>query len=262
MSDDVDLWIAPELRDLFHSLDNLSSVNIRLDDVQPSDAKYCITRQRSLLTLVERDTSLNARKVRYRQHFIDIDKFIAQQKTYPNSKKDLIAKAVGRHTTQILDATGGWGGDALHLTSQGYQVTLLERNPLLAIFLTEAMQRLKESDWAQRHNIVIPEVIAEDSRHYLNRLDPTEYPECIYLDPMFPEKRKASALAKKNMQVLHALVGADSDQERLFECAYQVFKKRIAVKRPLYAQSLGASIGVQPSDKIKGKLLSYDLYLK
>ena len=132
------------------------------------------------------------------------------------------------------------------------------------------MQRLALSDWAQRHNIVIPQVVAGDSITYLNSLNAADSgdkpernkPECIYVDPMFPEKRKSSALAKKNMQVLHNIVGADADQETLFVKAYQASQKRVVVKRPLYAESLGSSIDLKPTEQIKGKLLYYDIYLK
>lgn len=83
-------------------------------------------------------------------------------------------------------------------------------------------------------------------------------PDCIYLDPMFPPKRKKSALAKKSMVVLRDLLGDDLDKEVLFAAAMAATGKRVVVKSPDYAEPLGG----KPSESFQGKLLRYDVYLK
>ena len=83
-------------------------------------------------------------------------------------------------------------------------------------------------------------------------------PDCIYLDPMFPPKRKKSALAKKSMVVLRDLLGDDQDKEQLFACALMAAGKRVVVKSPDYAEPLGG----KPNESFHGKLLRYDVYFK
>lgn len=233
---------------------------------------YAVTEQCGVMTLIEPlysafgDSVINgknsksARKLR--SHNIDIDGFVKRQKSYPASKKDLIGQVVGRKTETILDATGGWGGDSLHLCSQGFELQIIERNNVLQGFLREAFARLSNSKWVEMNNVVVPRLMASDAITSMNSPDFLETVDCIYLDPMFPEKRKRSALAKKNMQVLHNLIGEDDDQELLFSTAYKACLRRVVVKRPDYAQSLGESIGVEPSEVLKGKLVHYDIYLK
>lgn len=196
------------------------------------------------------------------QHVIDIERFTARQGSFPASKKDLLGQAIGRKTETVIDATAGWAGDSLHFCSQGYQVSCIERSRLLCGFLREAMNRLAASAWVQQNTISVPRIIAADAIEYLSKTSPAERPDCIYLDPMFPEKRKRSALAKKNMQILQQIVGKDLDQEQLFLAAYHSANRRVVVKRPDHADSLGVANGVKPSQQLRGKLLRYDVYLK
>ena len=83
-------------------------------------------------------------------------------------------------------------------------------------------------------------------------------PDCVYIDPMFPPKRKKSALAKKSMTVLRDLLGNDEDKEALFAQAYQAATKRVVVKSPHHAEPLAG----KPNESFSGKLLRYDVYLK
>jgi hypothetical protein len=61
-----------------------------------------------------------------------------------------------------------------------------------------------------------------DSRAQLlamSEADEAPPPDAVYLDPMFPPKRKASALAKKSIRMVRALVGDDDDALELFAAA-------------------------------------------
>ncbi|MBT8116171.1 MAG: class I SAM-dependent methyltransferase, partial [Arenicella sp.] len=55
------------------------------------------------------------------EFFIDIDKFCRQQKTFPAPKHAGLSQAIGRKTKHVIDATAGWGSDALLLCAQGYR---------------------------------------------------------------------------------------------------------------------------------------------
>lgn len=197
------------------------------------------------------------------KYFIDVQKFVTQQKTFPAPKQGAFNQALGRKSRQIVDATGGWGADALLMCSQGYHVSLIERHPLMALLLKDAMQRLARTDWANSHEVVVPKVVEGDAVGIL--ASGVLSADCVYLDPMFPAKRKKSAAVNKNMQLLQRLVGADFDADLLLQAVIDSAYARVAVKRPDYAQPLSAQIDgreVTPFSQFSSKLVHYDVYLK
>ena len=88
---------------------------------------------------------------------------------------------------------------------------------------------------------------------YLKEL--SEKPEVIYLDPMYPTKEK-SALPRKEMQILEGLVGADSDQETLFELALKKASDRVVIKRHKNTPPFQ-----EPTHSFEGTTTRYDMYL-
>jgi 16S rRNA (guanine1516-N2)-methyltransferase len=187
---------------------------------------------------------------------VEVDPRAGEQRSWPAPKQDSLAQALGRKTKTVVDATTGWGQDALHIFRMGYELVCLERSPVMAELLADGFRRLAELDWMQRLGLVPPELIRGDAITVLANLD--SKPDCIYLDPMFPPKRKKSALAKKSMRVLRDLLGDDLDKARLFEAAFAAAGKRVVVKSPDYAEPLGS----KPNESFRGKLLRYDVYLK
>jgi len=99
---------------------------------------------------------------------IDIHKLIKQLRTFPAAKQGAFNQALGKKTRSIIDATGGWGGDTLLMCTQGYQVTIIERNPVMALLLEDAMQRLSRTDWANDNGVFIPKVINQNAIDYFN----------------------------------------------------------------------------------------------
>ncbi len=79
----------------------------------------------------------------------------------------------------------------------------------------------------------------------------------IYLDPMYPEDEKATALPKKTMQMFRRLLDGDTDAESLWTVAMKTARTRVVVKRPVKAPSLGG----RPAHSFEGKTARYDLYL-
>ena len=214
------------------------------------------------------------KKPKYLQHQIDIDSFIKQQgHSFPASKKTLFSQAVGRKTQTVVDATGGWLGDTLLMCSQNYAVTVLERHWLLQGFIAEACETLKNSEWLHMNKAPLPKLVRCDAIQFFTDESCDELngdpnvADCIYIDPMFPPKVKKSAAVRKSMQVLHDLVGQDADAEQLFAAAWQSNIKRIVVKRPDYAETLGNSAAlsnqnIKPTETLSGKLVRYDVYIR
>ena len=187
---------------------------------------------------------------------VDIEPRNGEQRSWPAPKQDALAQALGRKTKTVVDATTGWGQDSLHIFRMGYDLLCIERSPVMAELLCDGFNRLLAEDWIQTLKLQPPQLLRGNAIELLQTLN--TLPDCIYLDPMFPPKRKKSALAKKSMVVLRDLLGDDQDREQLFEVALKVSGKRVVVKSPDYAEPLGG----KPSESYQGKLLRYDVYLK
>ena len=223
-----------------------------------SEYDFLITEMNSNLVLLECVSGL--RKSKYISHQIDIDMFVNQQvSSFPASKKSIFSQALGRKTQSIIDATGGWLGDTLRMCSQNYQVNVFERHWLLQGFATYACEKLAKTEWAIKNQAPIPKIHKLDAIDALQNNDLKA--DCVYIDPMFPPKRKKSAVVRKSMNILHQIVGQDHDAEQLFAAAYDSGATRIVVKRPDYSEPLGAKL-VTPSETLSGKLVRYDVYLR
>ncbi len=186
---------------------------------------------------------------------VEIEPRPGEQRSYPAPKQGALAQALGKSKT-VVDATTGWGQDSLFMFRMGFQVLCIERSPIMAVLLQDAFTRLAKSDWVKNLNLEVPKLLQGNAIELLTTLETA--PDCIYLDPMFPPKRKKSALAKKSMQILHELIGQDDDKEQLFQAALQATGKRVIVKSPDYAEPLGG----KPQQSFQGKLVRYDVYLK
>ena len=189
---------------------------------------------------------------------LDFVKIAKQVRSFPAPKQGAFNQALGKKTKTIIDATGGWGGDSLLMSLQGYDVVLIERIPIMATLLTDAFDRLSsylaDSPWVNENQFVVPKVICGNALPVLqqNHLNA----DCIYLDPMFPPKRKKSAATNKQMQLLQWLAGADDDASELAAYAAANYI-RLVVKRPDYAEPLL----LNPTVQFSSKLVHYDVYL-
>ena len=130
---------------------------------------------------------------------VDIEPRNGEQRSYPAPKQGALAQALGRKTKSVVDATTGWGQDSLFMFRMGYEVTCIERSPVMAELLADGFNRLNQQDWMQRLQLQAPQLLTGNAIELLATL--ATPPDCIYLDPMFPPKRKKSALAKKAMVI-------------------------------------------------------------
>jgi len=172
-----------------------------------------------------------------------------------------IAKAIGFHKITdptVLDLTAGMGDDAFVIASLGASLTMIERNPVVHALVSDALQRAKLKNDAELQAILARlDLIKHNSLEYLEQLSESEYPDVIYLDPMFPTRSKR-AQVKKEMQFFHEIIGTDDDSENVFLLALHKAKKRIVVKRPRLAERLSE---LKPAFEIIGKSTRYDIYL-
>ncbi len=195
------------------------------------------------------------REPRSRPMYVDLTVDLRRSRRFPLAKRGPLARAIGRRTRTVVDATAGWGEDTRRLFMMGYTVTAVERSPAIAALFRDAVRRLEET-LTDKSAAVVPTLVASDARDYLMGL--AEPPDCVYLDPMFPPKRKVSALARRNIRLLRELVGDDEDAQELFSVAAAVARRRVVVKRPDHAPPLRTGAAAS----IPGKLVRYDVYLR
>ncbi|UVE16726.1 class I SAM-dependent methyltransferase [Pseudomonas sp. LS44] len=183
----------------------------------------------------------------------------AHRRLYGGGSGQMIAKAVGVQAgirPRIVDATAGLGRDAFVLAGLGCQLTLIERQPIIAALLEDGLARAACS----------PEVAAIAARMQLLSGNAIERmrgwqgpaPQVVYLDPMFPHRDK-SALVKKEMRLFRPLVGDDLDAPALLAAALELASHRVVVKRPRKAPIID---GPKPGYSLEGKSSRYDIYPK
>ncbi len=152
---------------------------------------------------------------------------------------------------RAADATAGMGEDSLLLAAAGYDVTLFEKDPVIAALLRDAIRR------AKRHP-VLGEVV---SRMHVIEGDSVELMpdtcrgfDLIYLDPMFPARQK-SGLINKKLQLIQKLELPCSEEAEMLNAAIAAAPKKIVIKRPLKGPYLA---GRTPGYSVKGKAIRYD----
>jgi len=182
----------------------------------------------------------------------------AHRRQFGGGRGQPFARAIGLKNglnPSVVDATAGFGRDAFVLASLGCQVTMLEQNPILVALLQDALQRaLSDEDVAPIASRM--QVYAANSIEFLTTLKPDQRPDVIYLDPMYPSREK-SALVKKDMQLLHQLVGEDTQSAELLQVSLQKAHKRVVIKRP---KNAGFVADHQPTASLSSKNTRYDIY--
>ncbi len=161
----------------------------------------------------------------------------------PDNNEERVLRAV--------DATAGLGEDSFLLAAMGYEVEMFEHNPITAVVLQDALIRARNTPELKEiagHMTFTP----GESKELLKTL--SYEPDLIYLDPMYPEKKK-SAESKMKMQVLHQIEEPCKDEYDLMEAAVASRPARILVKRPPEASFLAE---MTPSFSVTRKAVRYD----
>lgn len=186
---------------------------------------------------------------------------VGHRRRFGGGRGQPIARAVGLKggaSPTVLDATGGLGRDAFVLASLGCQVTLVERSPMVAALLEDGLKRAgmdaEIGSWVGERI----RLVHADAVEWMTNLPEGDWPDVVYLDPMFPHRRK-SALVKKEMRLLQQLLGGDEDADELLPAALRIATKRVVVKRPDYAPDLA---DMTPTMRIESKKNRFDVYVR
>lgn len=168
---------------------------------------------------------------------------------------EMLVRAAKTTGTELkgIDATAGMGEDAFLLAAYGYEMTLYEQNPVVAVLLKDALRRAKKHPQLKEIAARMKLVEGNSVEELKTRVDAVDL---IYLDPMFPGRQK-SGLINKKLQLIQKLEPPCSDEVELFEAAIAANPSKIIVKRPLKSPFLA---GKNPTYELKGKAIRYDCY--
>ena len=162
-----------------------------------------------------------------------------------------ITKTKTEHPTAV-DAAAGMGEDSFLLAAAGYEVILFEQDAVIAALLRDALRRAREED-RLREIVGRMRLTEGNSIALMPRLGIT--PEIVYLDPMFPPRKK-SGLIQKKLQLIQKLEQPCANERELYDAAAALSPKKIIIKRPLNGALLADK---KPSYTVKGKAIRYDV---
>ncbi|HWU43021.1 MAG TPA: class I SAM-dependent methyltransferase, partial [Bdellovibrio sp.] len=169
---------------------------------------------------------------------IDFDKnHLDYERRGHQGKNELIAKALGyaKGCRKVLDLSVGLAIDSVFLMQLGFQVTGVERSPMLYALLSEAFSRTQK-DYLKSYQLHFADALT-----FLKEQKGLLDIDAIYFDPMYPHKKK-SALPKQEMVVFRDLVGHDEDAASVLREALTWPVRRVVVKRPLKAEELSPRV--------------------
>lgn len=234
---------------------SLSSVGYATDDLQPQALElakllgYTLEKDADTCLFVAAD-QLALKMKHFSPLVADFSAASWTKRKAEGKKQGLVRACKPSPGLKIIDATAGWGRDAAVLASFGAEVLMLERHPVMGLLLADALSHQSDAD----RNMMHLSLCKTDTITYLSGLDPADYPDVIYIDPMHPVRTK-SALVKKDMQALQEMVGADEDALDLLLCAVGRVKQRVVVKWPQKAKPL-----LKADACIEGKTVRFDIY--
>lgn len=170
--------------------------------------------------------------------------------------KELLVRAArvkGAGGTPVaIDATAGLGEDAILLAAAGFYVRMYEKDGVMAALLRDALSRACEVQ-ELRDVVNRMELVEKDSVEELPRLD--FKPDVVFLDPMFPQRKKSAAV-KKKLQLLQQLECPCANETALVEAALAACPRKVVIKRPAKGPWLA---GMKPSYSLHGKAVRYDV---
>ena len=242
-------------------MNDWNNITIYLDEKGDREAAEQLSRQLGVpladsmgeeLTLVVDDAGLSlvGYGMRYQGDFARMLNRVTKGRLY-HEMLVKITKTKAEHPV-AFDAAAGMGEDSFLLAAAGYEVYLFERDKVIAALLKDALRRAREDD--RLCEIVgRMRLIEGNSIEQMPKLDIK--PEIVYLDPMFPPRKK-SGLIQKKLQLIQKLEQPCADEQELYDAAVSLHPKKIIIKRPLKGALLADK---KPSYTVKGKAIRYDV---
>ena len=153
-----------------------------------------VPQEQLCLVVEDRGLSLKKGELSLQGDFTRMEKRLRQ----PNLSSELLVKAArirdGENPTAV-DATAGLGEDALLLAAAGFRVTLMEKDPVIAALLSDALERAAGTP-ALAGAAGRMRLLEGDSLELLGSLP--FVPDVIYLDPMCSRSGKRAGLSRRS----------------------------------------------------------------
>ena len=162
----------------------------------------------------------------------------------------VLAAALGKKkgAKMVVDATAGLGRDAAAIADAGLDVVAIERSPVVAALLADGLRRAG--------GVPRLHVVCGDAAALLRAwADGPWRPDAVYMDPMYPAKKK-SAAPQKEMVLLRAVVGDEAGVDELFDAARRA-SPRVVVKRPAGEPPRFP----RPAFAVEGRSTRFDVYV-
>lgn len=187
--------------------------------------------------------------------------WLSGKAAYRKGQPEMLSRALSLSKLDcphIVDATAGLGRDTVVIAGLGAQVTAIERSPVIYSLLKDAHARALDDAIAEGWASQI-ELLYSDSVKGIGEAAAKRQVDEVFLDPMYPEKRK-NAKAKKEMRLFQELLPKDPQQDgELLTAALDHAVYRVIVKRPIKGEFLAQRT---PSFSIKGRSTRFDVYTK
>ena len=171
-----------------------------------------------------------------------------------NDHETLLKKALGKKNKNltIFDGTAGFLSDTLIFLALGHKVIACEQSKVLFLLLSDAINRAKiKLNFLDNLNLIHGDAL--DIYKKTNNID------VIYLDPMYPLKKK-NALRSGSISDIKSILMleniANFEDQVFFDFKKNKFKK-IVLKRPIKSKIIDDSLNYQ----IKGKSTRFDVYI-
>jgi 16S rRNA (guanine1516-N2)-methyltransferase len=158
----------------------------------------------------------------------------------------------------VLDATAGLGRDAFLLATAGCRVRLLEKNMIVHALLRDGLLRARQSADDKVRSATARMDLLHCSLAQFAKMQSGF--DVVYLDPMFPTRRK-SAQVKKDMFLLQKLLEkseSQGDGADMMADAFSIARRRVVVKRPLRARDIDDRT---PTFRLTGRSSRFDVYV-
>jgi len=166
----------------------------------------------------------------------------------------LLKKALGKKNKNLIifDGTAGFLSDTLIFLALGHKVIACEQSKVLFLLLSDAINRAKiKLNFLDNLNLIHGDA--------LDIYKKTQNIDVIYLDPMYPIKKK-NALRSGNISDIKSILMLENienfEDQVFFDFKKNKFKK-IVLKRPIKSKIIDDGLNYQ----IKGKSTRFDVYI-
>lgn len=223
----------------FQSLNELECLSSSSDDLQTILKPFDVVLGADQAYFVDQKGELVAHGLR--------NEFQRLKTQSRQAQKSDFARALKLHQSKdhkICDLTAGLGHDLCLIWHFGARnIHAYERHPAVYAALAWSM-------------IFVPELANIPLELGAINQSADALADVFYFDPMYPSKKKSSALSSKGMELFKVLVGADEDSQTLAHHYLSLVKERLVIKRPVKAPFLITPV----SFSYQSKTVRYDVY--